>query len=127
GKLMQNSDVFVFPSIRELGAGVVAEAMAAGLCVLAADYGGPGGLIDADRGVKVPLASPDEMTGLFVNELERLADDPVQVRALGDAARAYALATLTWDVKARKTVEVYKWALRQRAERPTFNMTFAGA
>jgi glycosyltransferase involved in cell wall biosynthesis len=122
GRWMADADVFVFPSIRELGAGVVAEAMASGMCVLGIDYGGPAGLIADDRGIKVPLGSPAEITDAFVRRMEELVDDPVRVRHLGDAARAYALRHLTWDVKARKTIEVYRWALGQRIDKPMFDI-----
>ena len=46
GQLMRSSDILAFPSIRELGAGVVVEAMATGLPSIVVDYGGPGGLIN---------------------------------------------------------------------------------
>ncbi len=52
--LMREADIFAFPSIRELGAGVVIEAMACGLPCVVVDYGGPGGLISEGRGIKVP-------------------------------------------------------------------------
>jgi glycosyltransferase involved in cell wall biosynthesis len=126
GQLMHESDVFAFPSIRELGAGVVAEAMASGLCCVGVDYGGPGGLLDAERGVKVPLGSIEQITQSFVREMERLTDNPLRVRRLGDAACDYALQMLTWDVKARKTINVYRWALQQIEQPPSFNMQLTG-
>ncbi len=121
GQLMREADVFVFPSIRDLGAGAVAEAMACGLCCAVVDYGGPGGLIEPDRGVKVPMGTQAQITDNFLAALEALADDPQRVRRLGDAARAYALGHLTWDVKARKTIEIYRWAMGQREQRPDFH------
>lgn len=107
GELMRQSDVFVFPSIRELGAGVVAEAMASGLCCVATDYGGPAELLEDGRGVKVALGSPEALTQGFTAALERLVAAPDQIRAYGDRARDYALSTLTWDVKARFIADLY--------------------
>ena len=69
-KLMREADIFAFPSIRELGAGAVIEAMACGLACVVVDYGAPGALIDTDRGVKVPLADMDELTNNFGRALE---------------------------------------------------------
>src|SRR6185436_14557924 len=80
GDLMRQSDVFVFPSIRELGAGVVAEAMASGLCCAAVDYGGPAELLANGRGVKVPLGPPEALTRDFTPALEQLAAAPEQVK-----------------------------------------------
>lgn len=117
-KLMRESDVFVFPSIRELGAGVVVEAMASGLCTVGVDYGGPGELLANDRGVKVPIAPREELTESFTRELEKLASAPDRVRELGRRGREYALSNLTWDVKARRTVEIYQWVLSGRGAPP---------
>jgi glycosyltransferase involved in cell wall biosynthesis len=115
GDLMRQSDVFVFPSIRELGAGVVAEAMASGLCCAAVDYGGPAELLANGRGVKVPLAPQEPMTRGFIQALEQLVAAPEQVRAYGEKARSYALSMLTWDVKAQFMVDLYERAVQGRA------------
>jgi glycosyltransferase involved in cell wall biosynthesis len=120
GELMRQADVFAFPSIRELGAGVVVEAMASSLCCVVVDYGGPGGLIDADRGVKVGLGSKEEITRAFAAAMEALAKDPQRAVALGKAARRYALEELSWEAKAKKTIEVYDWVLGKRSSPPNF-------
>lgn len=111
GELMRQSDVFIFPSIRELGAGVVAEAMASGLCCVAADYGGPAELLAEGRGVKIPVAPREELTAAFTRALEDLAAAPERVRAIGESGRRYALENLTWDQKALRTVEIYRWVI----------------
>src|SRR5262249_10267712 len=117
--LMREADIFAFPSIRELGASVVVEAMACGLACVVVDYGGPGKLIDADRGIKVPLGNKDELArsvGVAVGAL--VADQHATVR-LGSAARQHAMRFYTWDAKARKTLAVYEWVLG-RGPRPDF-------
>lgn len=119
-QVMRESHVFVFPSIRELGAGVVVEAMACGLCCLVVDYGGPGGLIDASRGVKVPLAHKAILVRSMREQMERLARDPAHVAALAAEARRYALAEYSWEAKAVKTLEVYRWVTGQRRDKPVF-------
>lgn len=114
GRAHNGRRLFVFPSIRELGAGVVVEAMACGLPYLVVDYGGPGGLIAARagdastrrwaRGIVVPSSLIDDAVGIKLpladraglaialgGALERLAED-IQLRACpGDAARCRAL------------------------------------
>jgi glycosyltransferase involved in cell wall biosynthesis len=118
GALMRESHVFVFPSIRELGAGVIAEAMASGLCSVAVDYGGPGDLLAEGRGIKVPLGTRDELVARFTLALEGIASDPERARSIGRVAREFALRDLTWDAKARRTLEVYRWVLGQRPDAP---------
>ncbi len=117
-ELMRQSDVFVFPSIRELGAGVVVEAMASGLCVVAADYGGPAELLANGRGIKVPLGPRQRLAEDFTRELEKVARAPELARELGERGRQYALSNLTWDVKAQHTLDVYRWAIAGQGRPP---------
>ncbi len=119
-QLMREADVFVFPSIRELGAGVVVEAMACGMACIVVDYGGPGGLIHAGSGVKVQLGDREYLIGRFANEMAALAADPARRRALGAAARLDASEIYQWDAKGRKTVDVYEWVLGKRPAKPDF-------
>lgn len=117
--LMREADIFAFPSIRELGAGVVVEAMACAMACVVVDYGGPGTLIEQDRGVKVPLAPKDELVRSFGRALERLVADPETCVRLGAAARQHAMEHYSWDAKAQKTCRVYEWVLG-RGPRPDF-------
>lgn len=117
-ELMRSADVFAFPSVRELGAGVVVEAMASGLPCVVVDYGGPGSLISAEMGVKVPVGDKATLVRGFTNELERLAQAHDRRRLLGRAAARYALDEYSWDAKARKVIHVYEWVLGRRAAKP---------
>lgn len=119
--LMKRAHIFAFPSIRELGAGVVIEAMASGMACVVVDYGGPADLVAPDRGVKVPLGSLDELVVSFRQSLEALVSDPDRVREIGEVANRHALDTYAWSQKARKTVQIYDWILGGRAApRPDF-------
>ena len=117
--LMRDADIFAFPSIRELGAGVVVEAMASGLACIVVDYGGPGTLINAGRGLKVPLGNKEQLVHSFGNALECLVADEHTTGHLGSVARQHAMRYYTWDVKARKMLAVYEWVLG-RGPRPEF-------
>jgi glycosyltransferase involved in cell wall biosynthesis len=119
-RAMQEADVFVFPSIRELGAGVVVEAMACGLPCVVTDYGGPGGLVDATRGVKVTLSSKADLAAGFREALERLAKNGLLRAQLGSRAQAHALKEYAWSAKAAKIERIYEWVLGRLPERPTF-------
>jgi glycosyltransferase involved in cell wall biosynthesis len=117
--LVRDADIFAFPSIRELGAGVVVEAMACGLACVVVDYGAPGTLISSDRGIKVAVGSHDELTQSFGEALERLVSDEHTIRRLGAAAREHAMRFYTWDAKAKKALSVYEWVLG-RGPAPNF-------
>lgn len=118
--LMRSADVFAFPSIRELGAGVVVEAMASGCVPVVVDYGGPGGLVDDASGLRVPLGAKPELAAAFRDALESLAADPERIARLSRAGAARALASYSWEAKAEKMLEVYDWALRRRDLPPRF-------
>ncbi|MBW4652881.1 MAG: glycosyltransferase family 4 protein [Kaiparowitsia implicata GSE-PSE-MK54-09C] len=120
GQLMREADIFAFPSIRELGAGVVVEAMACGMACVVVDYGGPATLIQGDRGVKVPLGTFDQLVDRFVVELEALVGNPDRVRELGQTAYHHAMTYYSWDAKARKTLELYDWVLGKTPTKPDF-------
>ncbi|MEO0542019.1 MAG: glycosyltransferase family 4 protein [Cyanobacteria bacterium P01_A01_bin.105] len=120
GELMRQAHIFAFPSIRELGAGVVLEAMACGMACVVVDYGGPAALVDADRGVKLPMAPMGELVTAFQTSLETLVADPSRVEQLGQSAHRHALQHYSWDTKARKTLEVYDWVAGERDEKPAF-------
>ncbi len=120
GQLMRTADVFAFPSIRELGAGVVVEAMATGLPCVVVDYGGPGGLIHESNGVKVPLGTKDHLVEHFAVEMEALANDPARRQTLGHQARQDAVRIYDWTAKGKKTVEVYDWVLGKANTKPNF-------
>ena len=120
GRMMRTADAFVFPSIRELGAGVVVEAMATGLPCVVVDYGGPGGLIHDGNGVKVPLGDKQQLVDRVATEMATLSADPDRRRRLGARAHADAVSLYDWSAKGRKTLEVYDWVLGRRPTKPDF-------
>ena len=107
-------DLLAFPSIREFGGGVVLEAMALGLAPLVVDYGGPGELVRAGLGFKVPLGTRAEVVARFRAALEARVADPGGTRAAGALARAHALAEFTWAAKAAKIGAIYAEVLEER-------------
>lgn len=117
---LKGADVFFFPSIRELGGGVVVEAMGAGCVPVVVDYGGPGGLVTEECGQRVPLGTKDELVERFIPVLERYAEDHELRLRHAAAAHSRAVELFSWDSKARKLVEVYEWVTGQRSVRPRF-------
>jgi glycosyltransferase involved in cell wall biosynthesis len=105
---MRDSDAFVFPSIRELGAGVVIEAMASGILCIVTDYGAPGDLVAEGRGVALPLAPLDDLVASCRQAMVAALDEPDQHARLAKAGQDHALANYTWDAKARRTVDIYR-------------------
>lgn len=118
---LREADVFFFPSIRELGGGVVVEAMGAGCVPVVVDYGGPGGLIRGhDCGAAVPLGTKEELVRRFTEVLEGYVDDRSKRLRHAKAAHDRAVDTFAWDEKAKKIVEIYQWVMGRRSQKPRF-------
>ncbi|MEL6855301.1 MAG: glycosyltransferase family 4 protein [Cyanobacteria bacterium J06607_13] len=118
---LANSDVFAFPSIREFGGAVVIEAMALGLTPVVVGYGGPGEMVTASTGYKVPLGRREEIVANFRQVLNELVVNPEKVDSLGKQARQRVLDKFTWGVRAQQTLEVYQWVLDQNRPKPVYN------
>jgi glycosyltransferase involved in cell wall biosynthesis len=118
---LRECHVFGFPSIREFGGGVVAEAMALGLVPIVADFGGPGELANPETGFLVPLAQRTEIVRDVREALERLAAEPQILPAMAERARRRVLSLFTWPAKAAQVREVYDWVLGLR-HKPDFGM-----
>ncbi|WP_420339130.1 glycosyltransferase family 4 protein [Roseibium sp.] len=122
GEWLQKMDGFVFPSIRELGAGVVIEAMAAGCVPFVTNYGAPGHLVSNNRGYRIELGTIDEMVQRYREAMEDAVKNPEQLQTKAEAARAYADPCFAWDRKAALTVPYYEDLIegRQITDRQDF-------
>lgn len=85
-QLMQDSDIFLFPSF-EGGGMVVLEAMAAGIPVVCLDYGGPGEMVTDECGIKVKPVNPEQTVKELADALLKLANDPELRKKMGEAGR----------------------------------------
>lgn len=110
--------LLTFPSIREFGGGVVLEAMALGVVPVIVDYAGPGELVDATTGYKVPIGTRAEIVSAFRAVLEAIAADPTVLTAKAEAARRRVAEAFTWSAKAAQISQVYDWVLGRTAEKP---------
>ncbi|WP_169728444.1 glycosyltransferase family 4 protein [Geminicoccus roseus] len=101
----RDADVLVQPSVCREGFGLpVAEAMAAGLPVVAAGHGGLLDLVEHGRtGLLVPPGDAAALAGAIVT----LAEHPDRARAFGLAGRERAARRFTWEVAARRLADVY--------------------
>lgn len=117
-QLMQDTDVFAFPSIRDSGAGVIAEAMMAGLAPVVVNYGPGRHLVTDASGIRIPLGSRDDHVRGFRDAMERLVVEAPLRLSLGKGARDRAMERLTWPMKARKIIDVYNWVTGSRPDKP---------
>ena len=106
---LRSADVFVFPSLRDNGAGVVFEALAAGAVPVVADFGGPGDIVLSNVGYKVPLTNESDMVSRIEKILTDLAQDRELLNRLREQGMTYVRECLTWDAKAERTTRILNW------------------
>ena len=120
------ADVLVFPSLRECGGAVVMEAMAVGLPVIAANWGGPADYVGADgSGVLVEPAGKDSFARDLTEQMMRLAASPALRAAMSKAARRRALTVFDWEARVDRLLEIYHSTLARH--RPESSDTRAGS
>lgn len=107
---MRSADVFLFPTLRDNGAGVVFEALASGAVPVVVDFGGPGDIVHPDVGYKVPLTNENDIVLRIEKILTDLANNRDLLRRLRQQGMTYARECLTWDAKAQATTQVLNWA-----------------
>jgi glycosyltransferase involved in cell wall biosynthesis len=95
---MEMSHAFVFPSIREAGAG----AMMSGLAPVAVNYGPFRQMLTTDCSLLVTLGDRAAHVEGYLQAMERLATDPALCRRLGENARQRALDLFSWTARARE-------------------------
>jgi glycosyltransferase involved in cell wall biosynthesis len=109
----RSADVFLFPSVRDNGAGVVFEALASGAVPVVVDFGGPGDIVHPGVGCKATLTNESDVVVQMEKILTELAHDRDRLEQLRRQGMAYARECLTWEAKARSVTRVLHWAVRR--------------
>jgi glycosyltransferase involved in cell wall biosynthesis len=117
---LRSADVFVFPSLRDNGAGVVFEALGTGAVPVVADFGGPGDIVHSEVGYKVALTTENDIVAQMEKILTELAHNRERLEQLRRQGMAYVRESLTWDAKAKRTSLVLNWVVR-RGPKPDFS------
>lgn len=121
------SDLLTFPSIREFGGAVVLEAMAVGLVPVVVDYGGPGELGTEGSAFLISLGDRSQIIERLRGVLSHIVADPSQIEPKSRAAIRRVERNFTWEVKAEQILQVYRWVLGQRSDKPNFPMPLPDA
>ncbi len=103
--LLAASDVFALPSLTEALPTVLAEAMAAGLPIVATTVGGIPEMVDHGvNGLLVPPADPGALSGAVI----RMLDNPVQTAAMGRAGERIARERFDITTRAAELLDEYR-------------------
>jgi glycosyltransferase involved in cell wall biosynthesis len=112
-KHLRSADVFVFPSLRDNGAGVVFEALGSGAVPVVVDFGGPGDIVHPGVGYKVAMTTEDDIVAQMEKILMELAHNRERLEQLRRQGLTYVQECLTWDAKAQSVTRVLDWVVRQ--------------
>jgi glycosyltransferase involved in cell wall biosynthesis len=108
---LARADVLVFPSLRECGGAVVMEAMAVGLPVIAADWGGPADYVGTPAdgaGVLVTPTTRESFVRDLSTEMDKLAASPELRAEMSRRARQRAVNVFDWEARVERLLEVYR-------------------
>lgn len=104
-RLMKIANIFILPSLSEGAPNVVIEASASGLPVIATDVGDiPRMVANGETGI---LVKPRDVIAL-VEATERLIDDPLLVKRMGEMGRKRIKEQYDWEVICDNLESGYK-------------------
>jgi glycosyltransferase involved in cell wall biosynthesis len=106
--LYAQADALVFPALRDSGGSALLEAMARGVPVICFDWGGPGEMVDARSGIKIPVRAREETVAALADAITRLKEQPALRRELARAGRERAWRLFRWEAKAALLAACYQ-------------------
>jgi len=98
-KHLEDSDIFVFPSLHDSGGFAVLEAMAAGLPVICMDLGGPGLAVTDSCGIKIRAADRRSAVTQITGAIKHLSQNEELRRSLGRSGYQRVCDAYEWDGK----------------------------
>ncbi len=118
--IMCQSQLFIFPSIREFGGGVILEAMALGLVPVVVNYAGPGELVTDDTGYRIPIGARKDVVLGLQECIHAIINKPQLIEPMSRRAKIRVNSLFTWEAKAKQMTEVYRWVLSKKGNKPSF-------
>ena len=104
---MVKAQIFLYPSMKDAGAWVLFEAMAACLPVVCLDYAGPAEIIDDNCGIKIPIENHDQVIAQLSHALAKLLASPKTKGNMGKAARRRLKDSFHWNSKGESLSKLY--------------------
>ncbi|MBN1569683.1 MAG: glycosyltransferase family 4 protein [Acidobacteria bacterium] len=110
--LLSACDLVILPSMSEALPTVLIEAAAAGRAVVATRVGGTPEVVKENcTGLLVPPNDPDALAAAVGD----LANNPKQLKAFSEAARAHARENFSLELQVRRTLELWSEIMDRRA------------
>ena len=97
--VVERSDIFLFPSLREGGSWSLMEAMAIGLPVICLDWAGMAIITDDNCAIRLPVSNPEQMPKDMAGAIITLIKNPGLREAMGKAGRNRIKEVYNWRTK----------------------------
>ncbi|WP_375405689.1 glycosyltransferase family 4 protein [uncultured Amnibacterium sp.] len=111
---LTHTTALVLPSIYECGGAVVLEAMAAGVPVIATNWGGPADyIIQGETGFLIEPDSAQEYSTRLADAMSQILSNPDLARKMGIAGRERAAKYFDWTTKIQNITVIYSSAIDQ--------------
>lgn len=104
---LEESDIYVFPSLREGGSWALMEAMAIGLPVICLNWSGMKVTTDDQCAIRLPVSNPKQMPHDLADAICKLAEDKELREKMGLAGRERIRKQFNWDSKGRFLEELF--------------------
>lgn len=111
----RQSDVFIFPSLRDTSGNVVLEAMSQGLPIIAFDHQGMHDILTNECAIKIPVTNYKQMVKNLASALDKLADNRKLRSEMGKASIQRIRDNYLWGDKAKRMVDIYKEVLNENS------------
>ena len=98
-ELVEHSDIFLFPSLREGGSWSLMEAMAIGLPVICLNWAGMAVTTDESCAIRLPVTNPEQMPKDMAAAIIKLIENPELRKRMGDAGRKRIKEVFNWEAK----------------------------
>lgn len=98
-ELILNSDIFLFPSLKEGGTWALMEAMAMGLPVICLNWAGMAVETTPDTALQIPISSPKIMEREMGMAISTLINNSSLRKELGQCAHQRIKETFNWEAK----------------------------
>jgi len=100
---LRETHIYLLPSLRESAGLTMMEAMLAGCVPIVADCAGPGNIVTADCGFKIPVTKPEKMIEDMAKAILELDANRKKILIMGAAAAA-RIATTFSEQNYRRTI-----------------------
>jgi glycosyltransferase involved in cell wall biosynthesis len=113
-KILQVSDIFCLPTLREPGGVAILEAMAASLPIITTDYGGPANSVTEECGIKIKPKNYDDYVKKLTKALDVLINEREKRIQMGKNGRMRIINEFSPKAVEKKICKIYNEVIRNK-------------